>query len=82
MFHEHFLHNLSFQINGVFDTISYSKGASVLRMLESFLRPGEFMAGVTNFLDRYAFQNAITQDLMDEFDAVSSEGLDVTRVKK
>ena len=36
---------------------------------------------MTNFLNNYAYQNAITQDLMDEFDAVSSQGLDVTRVR-
>ena len=42
-----------FQINGVFDTISYSKGASVLRMLDNvILEEGEFIAGISSFLVR------------------------------
>ncbi len=43
----------TFQINGVFDTISYSKGASVLRMLDNvILEEGEFIAGISSFLVR------------------------------
>ncbi len=68
------------QINGVFDTISYSKGASVLRMLEAFMGEGEFIAGVTNFLNKYEFDNAVTSDLFAELTAVSGEGLDIAKV--
>ena len=38
------------QINSVFDTISYSKGASVIRMLETFMGPEDFRKGIHNFL--------------------------------
>ncbi len=51
----------TFQINGVFDTISYSKGASVLRMLDNvILEEGEFIAGISSFLvSRKTTQHAL-----------------------
>ena len=48
------------EINSVFDTIAYSKGASVIRMMENFLGEADFKKGLTNFLTKYSFQNAIT----------------------
>ena len=48
------------EINSVFDTIAYSKGASVIRMMENFLGETDFRKGLTNFLTKYSFQNAIT----------------------
>lgn len=68
------------QINAVFDTISYSKGSSVIRMMDNFLGEDDFKAGITSFLIKYSFKNAITQDLFDELAAASSENLDVTKV--
>ena len=68
------------QINAVFDTISYSKGASVIRMLESFMGSEEFRKGIHNFLVKYAYKNAVTQDLFDELTRVSSEKLDITNI--
>ena len=68
------------QINSVFDMISYSKGASVIRMLESFMGPEEFRKGIHNFLVKYAYKNAITQDLFDELTKVSSDKLDITKI--
>lgn len=68
------------QINAVFDTISYSKGASVIRMMESFMGEGDFRKGIHNFLVNYSFKNAVTQDLLDELSAVSSDKLDVTAI--
>lgn len=67
------------QINAVFDTIAYSKGASVIRMMENFMGDKDFQLGIHNFLVKYQFQNAITQDLFDELTAVSSEGLEITK---
>ena len=48
------------EINSVFDTIAYSKGASVIRMMENFLGETDFRKGLTNFLTKYSFENAIT----------------------
>ncbi len=41
------------QITEIFDTISYSKGASVLRMLEDFMGKEFFRIGVSRFLEKY-----------------------------
>ena len=68
------------QINSVFDTISYSKGASVIRMLETFMGPEEFRKGIHNFLVKYAYKNAVTQDLFDELANVSSQNLNITKI--
>uniref|UniRef100_A0A673IE12 Aminopeptidase n=1 Tax=Sinocyclocheilus rhinocerous TaxID=307959 RepID=A0A673IE12_9TELE len=45
------------QINEVFDTISYSKGASVLRMLSDFLTETVFTQGLQTYLDNFKFSN-------------------------
>ena len=41
------------QITEIFDTISYAKGASVLRMLEQFMGEELFREGVHVFLERW-----------------------------
>ncbi len=41
------------QITEIFDAISYSKGASVLRMLEDFMGPELFRIGVSRFLKKF-----------------------------
>ncbi|XP_063881368.1 glutamyl aminopeptidase-like isoform X4 [Scylla paramamosain] len=53
------------QISGMFDFITYKKGASVLRMLEDFM--GEyFQIGINAFLKKFMYTNAVTQDLWNE----------------
>ena len=50
------------EIEGIFDEISYGKGASVLRMVEYFL--GEsFRKGLSSYLEHYAYSNARADDL-------------------
>uniref|UniRef100_A0A673IHW1 Aminopeptidase n=1 Tax=Sinocyclocheilus rhinocerous TaxID=307959 RepID=A0A673IHW1_9TELE len=51
------------QINEVFDTISYSKGASVLRMLSDFLTETVFTQGLQTYLDNFKFSNTVYTDL-------------------
>ncbi|XP_077988862.1 endoplasmic reticulum aminopeptidase 1-like [Glandiceps talaboti] len=51
------------QINEIFDSISYSKGASILRMLENFLSRDVFTKGLTDYLQSHAYSNAKTDDL-------------------
>lgn len=68
------------QITEIFDAISYSKGASVLRMLENFLSPAEFQLGVSKFLKKFQYANAVTNDLWDVLESVSSKDLDVTKI--
>ncbi|XP_034082999.1 aminopeptidase N-like isoform X2 [Gymnodraco acuticeps] len=53
------------QISELFDAISYSKGASVLRMLSDFLTEGVFTQGLTSYLNTFAFGNAVYTDLWE-----------------
>ncbi|XP_063040617.1 glutamyl aminopeptidase [Engraulis encrasicolus] len=50
------------EITSVFDSISYSKGASILRMLEDRLGKDTFRDGCRVYLKRFPFQNAKTSD--------------------
>src|SRR5919109_3420077 len=47
----------------MFDVLTYEKGASVLRMLEQYVGPEVFRAGVRAYLDRHAYGNTRTEDL-------------------
>nr|AVZ46161.1 Aminopeptidase N [Proteles cristata] len=55
--------NTPAQISEVFDSISYSKGASVLRMLSSFLTEDLFKKGVASYLHTFQYGNTIYMDL-------------------
>jgi puromycin-sensitive aminopeptidase len=50
-------------IEALFDAITYRKGASVLRMVEQYLHPDVFRAGVREYLRQHAYGNATTDDL-------------------
>ncbi len=50
---------------GMFDVLTYEKGASVLRMLEQFLGADAFRDGIRLYLRRHAYANAETTDLWD-----------------
>jgi puromycin-sensitive aminopeptidase len=49
--------------DAMFDTLTYEKGASVLRMLEQYLGADLFRDGVRDYLKRHAYGNADTGDL-------------------
>ncbi|MEK7269014.1 MAG: M1 family metallopeptidase, partial [Nitrospirota bacterium] len=49
--------------DAMFDVLTYEKGASVLRMLEQYLGPDVFRAGVRDYLRTHAYGNADTGDL-------------------
>ncbi|NXS37058.1 AMPN Aminopeptidase, partial [Pomatostomus ruficeps] len=55
--------NTPAQISEVFDSIAYSKGASVLRMLSSFLTEDIFKQGLQSYLHTFAYSNTIYADL-------------------
>jgi puromycin-sensitive aminopeptidase len=50
-------------INELFDAISYSKGAAIIRMLEQFLGEETFRRGLVHYLSSHAYGNARTEDL-------------------
>ncbi|XP_065763342.1 glutamyl aminopeptidase isoform X2 [Muntiacus reevesi] len=60
------------EITSVFDGISYSKGASILRMLENWITPEKFQAGCQNYLKKYKFQNAKTSDFWEALEEASN----------
>lgn len=51
------------EIDEIFDAISYSKGASVIRMLATYLGEAKFQKGLQIYLKRHQYANATTQDL-------------------
>ncbi len=61
------------QIGELFDAISYSKGASVLRMLESFLGAETFRQGLHQYLTKHQYANAERSDLWNALGDVSGE---------
>ena len=61
------------QIGQVFDDISYCKGSAILRMLSEFVGEQNFTRGLHNYLERFKFGNATSDDLWNEIDAASNE---------
>ncbi|XP_072050679.1 glutamyl aminopeptidase-like [Amphiura filiformis] len=66
------------EINQIFDAISYSKGASVIRMMNYIIGEEAFREGLTIFLKRFQFDNAVSQDLWDALQEAS--GIDVGEI--
>ena len=62
----------------MFDAISYSKGASVLRMLSRMLGEDVFLRGVSIYLKKHLYANAVTKDLWDGISEAS--GQDVAKI--
>jgi puromycin-sensitive aminopeptidase len=59
--------------DGMFDILTYQKGGSVLRMLERWLEPDAFRAGVRTYLDRYKLSNTETTDLWDSLESATDQ---------
>jgi len=65
--------NVPDEINEIFDTISYQKGGSVIRMMANFLGVETFNKGITNYLHAYAYTNANQDDLWGFLTAAGQE---------
>ncbi|GFQ02617.1 aminopeptidase m1 [Phtheirospermum japonicum] len=61
------------EIDEIFDAISYKKGASVIRMLQSYLGPECFQRALASYVKRYACSNAKTEDLWSVLQEESGE---------
>ncbi|XP_053392901.1 glutamyl aminopeptidase-like [Mercenaria mercenaria] len=61
------------QINAVFDSISYSKGCSIIRMLEHWMGSDAFFHGVSRYLRHFQYQNAHTDDLWTFLGNISTD---------
>lgn len=66
------------EIDEIFDAISYSKGASVIRMLYHYIGEDAFKAGLHNYLKHFSYGNAVTNDLWRFLEEASS--LQVRRI--
>lgn len=60
----------SYQISELFDAITYSKGASIIRMLEDLVGEERFRNATRNYLKRYKYSNAETADFLNEVEAL------------
>jgi alanyl aminopeptidase len=56
-----------------FDTLTYDKGAAVLRMIERWMGPDTFRRGVQRYLRENAWKTAQAGDLFHALDYVSTE---------
>ena len=60
-------------INEIFDTISYLKGCSIIRMLYAWLGQENMRLGLSKYLDAFSYGAASTEDLWGELGKVSGQ---------
>ncbi|ONM04758.1 Aminopeptidase M1 [Zea mays] len=65
--------NHASEIDAIFDSISYDKGASVIRMLQSYLGAECFQKALASYIKKYAYSNAKTEDLWVVLEEESGE---------
>lgn len=61
------------EIGQIFDSISYSKGASVIRMLVKFLGEATFLKGLRAYLEKHKYSNVETNDLWTALSEASGQ---------
>ncbi|KAF7777794.1 hypothetical protein Agabi119p4_3866 [Agaricus bisporus var. burnettii] len=65
-------------INQIFDSLSYSKAASVLRMLSNYVGEDRFLKGVSIYLKNKLYGNSVTNDLWEGISQAT--GIDVPKI--
>ncbi|PVU95982.1 hypothetical protein BB561_001475 [Smittium simulii] len=63
------------EIFQIFDTISYNKGASLIKMLSVYMGPDKFNKGVKEYLNRYKYKNASTNELWETLSKFSDKNV-------
>ena len=58
---------------GMFDVLTYEKGASVVRMLQQYLGEDRFQAGIRHYLEAHSYANTETTDLWDAIEEATGE---------
>ncbi|MFA5841010.1 MAG: M1 family metallopeptidase [Candidatus Paceibacterota bacterium] len=61
------------EIGEIFDEVSYSKGASIIRMLADYLGEKDFRDGLRHYLKKHSYKNTETSDLWGAFEKVSKK---------
>lgn len=69
----HVVINHDNQIGESFDGIAYSKGASIIRMLENFLGPEIFRNGLQRYMKKHAYANTEPEDLWNALEEASGK---------
>uniref|UniRef100_A0A4W3JV94 Aminopeptidase n=1 Tax=Callorhinchus milii TaxID=7868 RepID=A0A4W3JV94_CALMI len=62
------------QIQEMFDSVSYEKGACILHMLRNFLTEEVFQSGLVSYLRKYSYGNAKNEDLWNSMANTCTEG--------
>uniref|UniRef100_A0A3Q1HIW6 Aminopeptidase n=1 Tax=Anabas testudineus TaxID=64144 RepID=A0A3Q1HIW6_ANATE len=66
------------QISELFDSITYSKGAAVLRMLSEFITESVFSKGLHTYLEEFKYKNTVYSDLWKHLQmAVDDAGIEL-----
>ena len=63
------------EIGQLFDAISYSKGASLIRMLENYIGEEKFKKGIQQYIVKHQYKNTITNDLWDALSNSSNKDI-------
>ena len=61
------------EAQGMFDILTYEKGAAILRMLEQYLGPQTFQKGISHYLGKHEYDNAETTDLWDALEEATQQ---------
>lgn len=61
------------EIGEIFDEVSYSKGASIIRMLADYLGEENFRNGLRHYLKKHSYKNTETLDLWKAFEKVANK---------
>ena len=64
------------EIDALFDTITYQKGAAVVRMIEHYVGAASFRDGVNAYLQAHAYGNATSEDFWKTIAATSGKPVD------
>jgi len=63
-------------VNANFDGISYAKGSSVLKQLSAYVGRDNFIQGLRQYFEKFAWQNTQLSDLLTELKSTSGRDLD------
>lgn len=61
------------EINEIFDKISYSKGASIIRMLAEYIGQDKFKEGLRYYLKKHSYKNTETLQLWKALEKISKK---------
>ncbi len=61
------------EIGEIFDEVSYSKGACIIRMLASYIGEKAFRDGLRHYLKKHSYKNTETTHLWEAFEYISKK---------